>query len=464
MAPQPAQLQQIPCGDCPPDGQEGGQFCTYKRYNETRVFEDLVAFAPNSATLWPGSVVVGQDAKQGLLTPVGVELAPVTFSVSLENLTGSPTGKMSSPSLSSFREQMLGILKGAGQAKAAARLDYQEEVVQSEQQLGLQLGFGVGYKGFGVQGAFNFSTGTSRTRIVARFTQTYYTVDVDTPKSPADFFGPGVTAAQLSSSVGGDNPPLYVQSISYGRQGFFFLETEATVSDIQTSLKAAFNAVLTSAETSLETVHKERLASSNMKVVILGGSGNSAVQSINGYQGFLKTIKEGAEYSPESPGVPIAYKLAYLDNAVASFHLTSDYSVKECFKNKVKLSGALTKIVTITGDGLGSSEYFGDIGIAYPTTGNGGCSDSTAGYLELMSYGPGQWWSPGGSYTNSVNNVPFGPNKKLCIYVDLTEEDTFFNDYFKTVYKEVPVASGFYKIPVAGSQEQAEVWVKIDVE
>jgi hypothetical protein len=57
-----------------------------------------------------------------------------------------------------------------------------------------------------------------------------------------------------------------------------------------------------------------------------------------------------------------------------------------------------------------------------------------------------------------------GPGKQLCIYVDLTEEDTFSNDYFKTVYKDVPLASGFYKIPVSGSEEQAEVWVKIDVE
>ncbi len=464
MATQPAQLQQIPCDGCPPDGQEGTQFCTYKRYNETRVFDDLVAFAPNSATLWPGSVVVGQDAKQGLLTPVGVELAPVTFSVSLENLAGSPTGKMTSPSLSSFREQMLEILKGASQAKAPARLDYQEEVVQSEQQLGLQLGFGVGYKGFGVQGAFNFSSGSSRTRIVARFTQTYYTVDVDTPKSPADFFGPGVTAAQLSSFVGSNNPPLYVQSISYGRQGFFFLETEATVSEIQTSLKAAFNAVLAKAETSLETTHKDRLDSSTMKVVILGGSGTSAVQSINGYQGFLKTIQEGAEYSPDSPGVPIAYKLAYLDNAVASFHLTSEYTAKECFKNKVKLTGKLAKIVPVTTDGSGASEYFGDIGIFYPKGGNGGCNDQTSGYLPLMSYGPGQWWSPSGSYTKSVENVPFGPGKKLCIYVDLTEEDTFFNDYFKTAYKEVPLASGQHQISVAGSEEQAEVVVQITVE
>lgn len=456
--------QEIPCnGQCPADGPEGNLYCSYKRYDETKVFENLVAFAPNSATLWPGAVVIGQDAKEGLLTPVGVGLAPVTFSVSLENLSGPPTGKMSAPSLSSFREEMQGILKGADKAKAPARLEYREERVHSEEHFGLQLGFGVGFKSFGAESAFNFSSGSSRTRLIVRFTQTYYTIDVDTPKTPADFFSPDVTAAQLSAFVSGENPPLYVQSISYGRQGFFFLETDASFEEIQTSLNVSFDAIFAKAEASVSTTHKNRIESSTMKVVILGGSGTSAVQSISGYEGFLQAIQDGAEYSPESPGVPIAYKLAYLDNAAASFHLTSEYSVRNCTKTKATLSASLTNIKSLSSDGFGSSDYFGEIGVAYPTTGSGGCDDSTAGYLPLMSYGPGQWWSPGSDYSNAVDNVSVGPGKQLCIYVDLTEEDTFVNDQFKTVYKDVPLASGSYKIPVSGSEEEAEVWVNIDV-
>ncbi len=457
--------QEIACGaKCPKDGQEGKLYCSYKRYDETKVFGDLVAFEPNSSTLWPGSVVVGKDALNGLLTPVGVGLAPVTFSVSLENLSGSPTGKMASPNLSSFREQMLAILKGAAQAKAPAKIAYKQTKIESEEQLSLELGFGVGYKAFGAKGAFNFSSGSQRTKLVANFVQSYYTVDVDTPKKPADFFASDVTAEQIEGFVGQANPPLYVQSITYGRRAFFFLETDATFSEIKTSLEASFSAIVADAEVNLAFEHRKRLDSSTMKVIFLGGSGASAVKAIGGYQGFREAILEGAEYSPDSPGAPIAYKLAYLDNAAASFNLTSEYNVRSCTATQGKLTASLTSIVPITSDGSGTSEYYGQVGVFYPDKGNGGCNDEGARYLSLMDYSEGQAWSSGGDFSNYADNVPLGDDKKACVYVKLYEDDALFDDSFTAGWKEVPLQSGLIKVPVSGSDEQAEVWVQLTVE
>ena len=37
-----------------------------------------MAFQPNSATLWPGSVIHGYDAQFGHLNPLSAKLAPVT--------------------------------------------------------------------------------------------------------------------------------------------------------------------------------------------------------------------------------------------------------------------------------------------------------------------------------------------------------------------------------------------------
>ncbi|MCU0653866.1 MAG: thiol-activated cytolysin family protein [Polyangiaceae bacterium] len=458
--------QEISCqGGCPKDGQEGNLFCTYQRYEETRVFGELVAFEPNSSTLWPGAVVVGKDARQGLLTPVGLKLAPVTFSVSLENLSGSPSATMDTPSLSSFREEMLDVLKGAAQATAPARVAYEEARIDSQEQLELELGFGVGYKSFGAKGAFNFSSGSKRTKLVANFVQSYYTVDVDTPQSPADFFAPGVTASDLTNFIGADNPPLYIQSITYGRRAFFFLETDATYTEIKTSLEASFSAILAKAEANLSSEHRQRLESSNMKVIFLGGSGASAVKAISGYDGFRQALLDGANYSPESPGAPIAYKLAYLDNTAAAFNLTSDYSVRSCTPTQGKLTATLQQIVPLTSDGTGASEYYGEIGVTYPSgNGDGGCDDPTAGYLSLMSNGEGQSWSEGSDYSEFVENVPLGADKKACLYVKLYEDDAFVDDEFGVVAKEVPLQSGFFKLPVSGSDEKAEVWIMLNVE
>ena len=69
-------------------------FCTYQKFTETAHLSDFVALQPNSATLWPGAVVRGDDARAGMLTPISAPLSDVTFSLSLENLAGSPVGQM----------------------------------------------------------------------------------------------------------------------------------------------------------------------------------------------------------------------------------------------------------------------------------------------------------------------------------------------------------------------------------
>ena len=111
----------IDCGDvCPNDEQDGDYFCSYTRYTETAQFEEFVAFQPNPATLWPGVVVQGDDAEQGLLTPIGVELAPVTFSVSLQNLSSRPVCSMEKPSLSAFRDARNATLRALAFSSSVA--------------------------------------------------------------------------------------------------------------------------------------------------------------------------------------------------------------------------------------------------------------------------------------------------------------------------------------------------------
>jgi hypothetical protein len=92
---------ELDCGEhCGTDGQEGHQYCTYRRYREGEWRNEFMVIQPGSAVLFPGNVLRGEEALNGVLTPLGLPLAPMGFSVSLENLGGSPTGHMDEPSLS----------------------------------------------------------------------------------------------------------------------------------------------------------------------------------------------------------------------------------------------------------------------------------------------------------------------------------------------------------------------------
>ena len=123
---QAAPKAEVECdGNCPPDEQDGDFFCTYSRYSETVRFDRFVAFQPNSATLWPGVVIHGKDAQYGQLNPLAVDLAPVTFSLSLENLNASPVGYMDEPSLSAFREVRNEILAADVSGATPAAIDFE---------------------------------------------------------------------------------------------------------------------------------------------------------------------------------------------------------------------------------------------------------------------------------------------------------------------------------------------------
>jgi len=323
---------EIDCEDqCSDPYTIGNEVCTFKRFTETQRFDRFVAFAPNSATLWPGAVVRGADAENGLLTPVGVELAPVTFSISLENINSSPVGSMPEPSLSAFREVRNQILAEGTTGATPASVDFKITQVHSAAEIGLAIGAGVNWPGGSkINASFDFTDSTKRTKILVDFTQAYYTIDVDTPTTPADFFGPNVTVGEIDDFVMQQNPPVYVQSITYGRRVVFSIESSESAEQIEAALKAAYKSPGIGVTGSVSVDQKKSIDDSTISAFVLGGSGADAVGAVSGFDGLVTYITQGGDYSQDSPGAPVAYKLAYLDNAVTQFAVTTDFAEASC--------------------------------------------------------------------------------------------------------------------------------------
>ncbi|MBI4955510.1 MAG: thiol-activated cytolysin family protein [Myxococcales bacterium] len=436
----PMPKSEVECSgdDCPVNGQEGEVFCTYKHYAEVAHYEKFVAFQPNSATLWPGVVVKGLDAAEGMLTPVGVELAPVTFSVSLENIANSPVGYMDLPSLSAFRDARNAILGGGVTGATPASLDFDILEVHSESQIAVALGAGLNWPGGAeIAGSFNFSSSAKKTKILVNFTQAYYTIDVDAPTTPKDFFTDDVTVDDLLPYTGNDNPPLYVQSITFGRRVLFSIESDETASAVKAALEATYKgAVDVTASVSVE--QKTTLASSTIKAFVLGGSGGEATGAVSGVEGLMGYIKNGGNYSQESPGAPIAYKLAYLDNTATKLAFTTEYSERECHQNVGNLRATLKSIDHVDGADVGSNiELSGYVGIRYPTVATGVVSCDAGGEEAAIWYlADGQWvdvpeystWVPSAPTFVDLEDVAFGAGQAMCLIADIWDEDTSSNE------------------------------------
>lgn len=426
---------EIECdGACPPDEQDGSALCSYTRYTETGRFDELVAFQPNSATLWPGTVVRGQDASNGVLVPIGVALAPVTFSVSLENIDGSPVGNMDAPSLSSFREQRNQILSADVTGATPASLDFEVVQVNSESQLSVAIGADVSWPGGpDISASFDFQSSEQKTKVLVNFTQAYYTVDVDTPLTPSDFFVDGTTVEDLEPWMDDASPPVYVQSITYGRRVIFSVQTSRSASEVKAALEASYGFAGGGVDVEVSTENREVLEESTIRAFVLGGSGEDATGAINGFDGLIHYIQNGGSYSKDSPGAPIAYKLAYLDNAVTELAFTTEYAERNCFTNRADLHVSLTSIEHVSGsDPGGNLELYGQVLVRYPTDGNPVIDCNEGGELAWI------WNVPDGSYVDvpeqstyfppaptfvDLHDVPVEAGAQLCFIADMWEDD-----------------------------------------
>jgi thiol-activated cytolysin len=419
--------------DCQEDGQQGEQYCTYARYTETQNFSEFVAFQPDSAALWPGSIVQGADAQHGFYTPVGVARAPLTFSMSLENLKSSPVGRMDNPTLSEFREKRNEILSRGVTGATPASIDFEVTQIHSDSQISLALGASVLWPGgSNVTAGFAFDSSEKRTKILVNYTQAYYTIDIDSPVEPKDFFGPDVTVEQLTDFMSAENPPTYVQSITYGRRVVFSVESNETADKVRASLEAAYEAGV-NVDVDLKVEYENILRESRIHAFVLGGSGAEAAGAIAGFEGLIAYITKGGDYSKDSPGAPIAYKLAYLDNATTKLSFTTQYTERDCVRNRATLHADLLQIDHIGGTDPGDNlELYGGIGIRFPTQDSEVIDCDTGGeVVYLWELEDGQWleveefstWTPTSSTYVDLYDLPVGPEQKICLFADFWEED-----------------------------------------
>ncbi len=107
---------------------------------------------------------------------------------------------------------------------------------------------------------------------------------------------------------------------------------------------------------------------STVKAFILGGSGGSAVQSVNGVEGVVNFITTGGDYSKDSPGAALSYKLRYLkDNSIANIILSTEYNVRKCERVFSHYKIILSRIYCENCDDAGSeAEIYGYLKVALP--------------------------------------------------------------------------------------------------
>ena len=268
--------------------------------NETVV---LPEYQPH---VWLGNVLYRSSVADCTYRPVPGPKKPVTASLTLP---GTDACVISNPSYSRFASY---IKQQIPKASFKQNDEFLFSIEQFTSYNELKSAFGSNANtSFLFWGSATSSSGTEHhinkaTGIYLKFWQSSFTAIMDTPDIPYA----SVSPALLDSAV-------YINAITYGRFGLLTLETNAEANYAKTMIQESFHTLFTKGSSYMTSEQRSFLNGCDFKVYLIGGSGTTAVQSFNGFAGFVDHIVKG-RFSREQPGVPIFCSFANVaDNSLA---------------------------------------------------------------------------------------------------------------------------------------------------
>ena len=144
------------------------------------------------------------------------------------------------PTLATMTTGIRDLLQGANVQSTTARALPLSAIGNSEEDALLNLGISANYLGQSVKGQVKSSSTQKTNTVAVQFTQSYYTLTTEQPRTPASLFLPTVTAGDATRSlVFQNNPPVYISSITYGRMLIYTFQSTASATDLQVAVEAA---------------------------------------------------------------------------------------------------------------------------------------------------------------------------------------------------------------------------------
>ena len=335
-----------------PGREEGTDLeCSVVRYKATPGYNELFLLDPTSDVIYPGALMKGESIATGEYTPIIASRKPITLSISLQNLDGDIAVDVDEPKLSTVRKKINEILSSNVNGATPAKINFEIQEVHSREQLNLAVGANYQNATSDISGSFAFGSEEIKSRVMVKFMQIYYTIDMDIPENPSDLFTSLPDIEDLGSIS-----PMYVSTVKYGRMVLFSATSSRTTTEVRAALNAAFESGVTKGEIDITGDHKKVIEESEIQAYVIGGSGGDASGIVNGISGLKNYIINGGNYSKDSPGAMLAYKMRFLkDNSIGKVLLSSEYNVRQCDQAYYRYEVILQRIIcTECNDGAGS--------------------------------------------------------------------------------------------------------------
>jgi len=316
-----------------------------------KLVNDVVehAFLQDIAAMgvWPGQVIQGDALLVGDVAPIGpFARQPGKVQIVTDLISNTPqpqSADVESPDAAKVSQARQNILNQINPTGSAGVLKTGFERASTLREVGAKLGVTVKGAAFGVDANATLDQTYKRSVVVASIRQIFYTVTFTPHSAGATGFWPAkdVSFQDLQSYVGEGNPPLYIDSVQYGRFICVTAQGAFSSSEISAALRVSWNAAV-SGNVSIEGRSKEVLESSQVKIYTIGVPGHENFQDIaDPIAGLQQVYTSGLSLTLQNPGAPISFTARHVaDNTLAHVGLAAEYTQPLSAQGENVVSGA----------------------------------------------------------------------------------------------------------------------------
>jgi hypothetical protein len=330
------------------DGQNQAYSCKVTKHDIIANHDEVLNFSIGAEYVLPGLLLQGGPFQRGELAPIPLaagKRAPIDISINLA-ATENPTERVTDPSSATIRSAITKLqqrAKVAAGGNFAATVAYSKKEVQSMEQLFYALNVDLQYDGpftdVGFQAAFTDQQTQRKHTVVAELQQDMYTISFahDEFMRSSDFFTPAFTPADVAGlerddTVGPDNLPVFVSTVTYGRTIVFTATSTEVESarDIEQALEVSYDSTLGgsgSVDEAARMASKAVLHSLEIKVLALGGNSGDVT-------GAIQTGEWDKLFANPDilSAVPLRYVVRNLSGSrpVARLGDTTSFTISEC--------------------------------------------------------------------------------------------------------------------------------------
>ncbi|UQA92051.1 thiol-activated cytolysin family protein [Streptomyces halobius] len=274
-----------------------------KTYSLTRTPGDIITFNPNAEGLWPGALVSGQTAKNGLLREIGItgeQRNPVR--ITIDNLAAKPSEVVSQPDTGTVTDAIKRMVQGVSGGHRSQVFHMREAF--SDEEIALNFGFSASYSGFSSSTKIEASRKQQKNTIVAYLKESAFTASCDTNRLPNAWMNEAFTYQVLEElkkygRIGVDNPPLVVASVTYGRILMFTFTSSESITDITAALNFGYSGAA-QVDAELEAKYKKINREAEINLINIGGSAQPIHDLLQSRKlaDYFNQLPSLADYSP----------------------------------------------------------------------------------------------------------------------------------------------------------------------